>query len=85
MNTTTRINHAYNDLNSVRIKLDEVEAKMRKGVAAAEKRLGITKVIKAMKLLTAAQENLRELTVLINPMPEGKWMTTDEMIAKGLL
>jgi hypothetical protein len=57
------------DIRSVRSQIEKIEANMRAGVNAAEKRLGFSAVVRSMRLLTEAQSKLQDLEVLTNPMP----------------
>jgi len=65
------------DLREIRSKLEQVEANMRLDIVGAEKRLGFSAVMQAMRLLTEAQSKLQDLEALTNPMPRPVSIETD--------
>jgi hypothetical protein len=58
------------DILSVREALDKIDAQMRETIFEAEKRLGFGEVNRAFRLIAEAEESLRKLSVLVNPMPK---------------
>ena len=73
------------DIDQVRMALDTIEQNMRQRVQGAERRLGLTKVVQAFRLLQAAQAALQDLAVLVHPAKPVVETTAEALMAQGYM